>query len=166
MNRETPGQRNRMKSTKHTASFSLDQPAGILFPLFSAEGEKRWVPGWDYENILGSTELHEDYVFTTQNHDHASTQAIWLVKRYEPQNYRVQFYKVEPQDKIGIITVHCTETAPGQTLVEVTYEYIALSPKGDAFIEGFTASRYREFIGEWETLLTRYFESKTPDTAG
>jgi hypothetical protein len=30
----------------------------ILFPLFSAEGEKLWVPGWDYENVMGTRELH------------------------------------------------------------------------------------------------------------
>ena len=149
-----------MSTIKHSANFTIDQPIEILFPLFSAEGEKLWVPGWDYENIMGSNELHEDYIFVTKNHDHASTDAIWLVKRYEPESYSVQFYKVEPEDKVGIITVQCTKINKCSTKVEVSYEYIGLTEKGNQFIEGFTSTEYKKFISEWNNLLVSYFGSK------
>ena len=149
-----------MSSVQHTEKFRLDQPIEILFPLFSAEGEKLWVPGWDYENIMGTNDLHEDYIFLTKNHDHASTNAIWLVKRYDPESYLVQFYKVEPEDKVGIITVKCVQIDKCKTEVEVTYEYIGLSERGNEFIAGFTPARYKEFIGEWNSLLLIYFQSK------
>lgn len=149
-----------MSSVKHTEKFRLDQPIEILFPLFSAEGEKRWVPGWDYENIMDSSELHEDYIFLTKNHDHASTDAIWLVKRYDPGSYLVQFYKVEPEDKVGVITVQCVQIDKCVTEVEVTYKYIGLSESGNEFIAGFTSARYKEFINEWNKLLLIYFQSK------
>ncbi len=149
-----------MSIIKHTAHFRIDQPIEILFPLFSAEGEKLWVPGWDYENIMGSKTLHEDYIFVTKNHDHASTDAIWLVKRYEPESYCVQFYKVEPEDKVGMITVQqCTTIHNGLTQVDVSYEYIGLRQKGHEFVEGFTSTEYEAFIGEWERLLVSYFDS-------
>lgn len=128
-----------MSKVKHHAKFEIAQPVEKLFPLFSAEGERLWVPDWNYENIMGSTELHEDYIFLTNNHDHASTNAIWLVKKYEPENYLVQFYKVEPEDKVGIITVQCTQTDNSHTQVKVTYEYIGLSASGNKFIESFTS---------------------------
>ena len=73
-----------MKQTKYTEDFQISQPVEILFPLFSAEGEKHWVPGWDYKNIMGATELQEDYIFATENHDHAASDAIWLVKKHDP----------------------------------------------------------------------------------
>jgi len=149
-----------VSTIKRTAGFRIDQPIDLLFPLFSAEGEKLWVPGWDYKNITGSNDLHEDYVFLTRNHDHASTDAIWLVKRYEPEIYLVQFYKVEPEDKVGIVTVQCNRIDEGLTRVEVSYEYIGLSEKGDEFIEGFTSTEYEAFIGEWNNFLVSYFESK------
>ena len=41
-----------MATIRHQMSFQINQPAEELFPLFSAEGEKLWVPGWDYENII------------------------------------------------------------------------------------------------------------------
>lgn len=148
-----------MSIIKHTANFRIEQPVTFVFPLFSAEGEKHWVPGWDYENILGSTELREDYIFLTKNHDHASTDAIWLVKRYDPESYFVQFYKVEPGDKVGIITVQCARIAECLTEIEVSYQYIGLSKKGNEFVENFTAADYETYIGEWKSLLVRYFES-------
>ncbi len=148
-----------MANVKHTADFQINQPIEILFPLFSAEGEKLWVPGWDYENIMGSTDLHEDYIFLTKKHDHASADAIWLVKQYKPEFHFVQFYKVEPEVKVGIITVQCTKINNSLTRVEVGYEYIGLSKKGAAFIEKFTAAEHKEFIAEWNSLLVNYFES-------
>jgi len=110
-------------------------------------------------NIMGSTDLHEDYIFLTKNHDHASTDAIWLVKRYEPENYFVQFYKIEPEDKAGVISVRCIQIDKILTEVEVTYQYTALSKMGNEFIEGFTKSHYKEFISEWRRLLVSYFNS-------
>ena len=149
-----------MGTVKHTLDFQISQPIDVLFPLFSAEGEKLWVPGWDYENVMGTSDLHEDYFFLTKNHDHASTDAIWLVKRYKPESYFVQFYKVEPEDKVGIITVQCTIVNESLTQVEVSYEYIGLSKKGDGFIENFTSAAYKEYIAKWNSLLVKYFESK------
>jgi hypothetical protein len=149
-----------MSTVKRTFDFKIGQPIDMLFPLFSAEGERLWVPGWDYENIMGSSDLHEDYIFLTKNHDHASTDAIWLVKQYKPESYFVQFYKVEPEDKVGIITVQCKKMNESQTQVAVSYEYIGLSKKGDEFIESFSSAKYQAFISEWNSLLVSYFESK------
>jgi hypothetical protein len=75
-----------MSTVKHTAKFQIGQPIEILFPLFSAEGEKLWVPGWDYENIMRSTALHEDYIFLTKNHDHASTHYKWVDSSMQTDN--------------------------------------------------------------------------------
>lgn len=145
---------------KHTEEFQVDQPVEVLFPLFSAEGEKHWVPGWDYRNIMGTNELHEDYIFVTQNHDHAASDAVWLVKKYEPASHYVEFYKVEPENKVGIISVRCNAIPGAKTSVSVSYEYIALSENGDEFITGFTDEKYREFIGEWKRLLETYFNTR------
>ena len=147
-----------MNRVKHAEEFQIDQPADVLFPLFSAEGEKLWVPGLDYRNIMGSVELHEDYVFITENHDHASSDAVWLVKKHEPDSHYVEFYKVEPDDKVGIISVQCQVISQRKTSVRVSYEYIALSEKGNEFITGFTDEVYKEFIGEWKRLLDSYFK--------
>ena len=149
-----------MNSVKHSETFTIEQPIEAVFPLFSAEGERLWVPGWDYVNIMGTTVLHEDYIFLTESHDHASTDAIWLVKRYEPENHFVQFYRVEPGMKVGVISVGCSEIGRKLTEVAVTYHYTALGTEGEDFITGFTSNQYKDFIGEWHRLLVTYFDSK------
>ena len=149
-----------MKSVEHTLAFELQQPVSEVFPLFSPEGEKYWVPGWDYQNVMGTTELFEDYVFLTKSHDHGSTEAIWLVKRFNPETHTVEFYKVEPDDKMGLVRVRCLALDAERTKVEVTYKYIALSNKGEDFVSGFTAEAYKDFIERWQSLLSQYFASK------
>lgn len=148
-----------MNTVEHTKTFEIQQPLEKVFPLFSAEGEKLWVPGWDYENIMGTTDLCEDYIFLTKNHDHASTHAIWLVKRYDPASHFIQFYKIEPGDKVGLITVQCIQESKNNTTVQITYKYIGLSEKGRDFISEFTSTYYESFIAEWERLLNIYFSS-------
>jgi hypothetical protein len=152
---------NSMNSVEHQATFRMDQPAEILFPLFSAEGEKLWVPGWDYENISGSEEMFEDFIFLTRHQDHSSPNAdtIWLVKSYQPEHYFVQYYKVEPGQKVGLITVQCVALDSARADVEVTYAYTALSESGEKFFRNFTADHYQGFIAEWKTLLEDYFET-------
>ena len=148
-----------MNSIKHSAGFVIGRPLEQVFPLFTPEGEKLWAPGWEYEDIKGASEPIEDAVFITRSHDHASSAAIWLVKRYEPEDAHVQYYKVEPGDKVGIVTVQCTSQSPNATHVQVSYEYIALAEKGRSFIKGFSAEAYEVFMAEWEDLIRAYFDS-------
>jgi hypothetical protein len=148
-----------MKSISHTKAFDIDFPISKLFPLFSPEGEKLWVPDWDYENVMEKSELSDDYVFLTKNHDHGSSDAIWIVKSYDPASYFVQFYKIEPEYKVGVVTVQCAELSSTKTNVQVTYKYQALSTTGEEFIDGFSEKFYEEFIGEWQKLLTNYIQA-------
>jgi hypothetical protein len=149
-----------MNSVEHTTNIQIDQPAEVLFPLFSPEGEKLWVPGWEYENISASPELHEDFIFTTKAHDHAQSDAIWLVKRYDPHAYLVEYYKIEPQQKVGVIQVQCQPLSQSKTIIQVTYEYIALSEAGEEFVKGFTSQVYEDFIAEWQQWLEVYFKQR------
>ena len=149
-----------MKSVEHTKMFDMDFPVAEIFPLFSPEGERLWVPGWSHQNLMASTVLSEDYVFLTKAHDHASTEAIGVVKRYDPAIHLIEFYKVEPNQKVGMVKVRCMALDDERTKVEVTYKYLALSADGEAFIAGFSAPTYDEFIGEWQTLLTDYLASR------
>ena len=142
----------------HSEEFLLERDIASVFPLFSPEGEKLWAPGWDYTRLLGSKELHRDDVFLTDSHDHKSTQAIWIVADYDPVKHHVSYYKVEPGEKVGKVVIECFEQTDRSTLVKVTYKYIGLSDSGNQFVSGFTKEVYKEFIGEWRSLLLHYFE--------
>jgi hypothetical protein len=142
----------------HSEEFVVGKDIKSVFPLFSPEGEKRWAPGWNYINVLGTKNLQVDYVFLTDSHDHRSTTAIWIVADYDPVKHHVSYYKVEPGEKVGKIVVQCFEQNAEQTLVKVTYKYIGLSNSGNQFIAGFTKKAYKAFIDEWHSLINAYFE--------
>ena len=147
-----------MAHKKFEAQFEIEQRAELLFPLFSAEGEKLWVPDWDYIAVSEGNELHEDYIFMTSNHDFATTNAIWLVKTYNPDHLYVQFYKVEPEDKVALVSVKCEPMSITRTRVIVGYSYTALTKKGEDFIHDHGQADYEAFIGQWKVLLERYFD--------
>jgi hypothetical protein len=145
------------KSVSHTAKFEIHRPVQAVFPLFTPEGEKLWAPGWDYVNLMGTNPLKGDYIFLTRTHDHAANEAIWIVKSYEPETHRVQYYKIEPGEKVGIVEVTCDPLSSGSTNVQVTYRYLGLSETGNQFVERFTKKDYEAFIGEWKKLIESYF---------
>ena len=70
----------------------------------------------------------------------------------------MQFYKIEPEYKVGVVTVQCIELEPAKTKVQVTYKYQALSTVGEEFIVGFSEKAYEEFMGEWQRLLMNYVQ--------
>ncbi len=148
-----------MKCVSHTKTFEITQPVDKMFPLFTPEGEKLWVPDWDYVNIMGSTELCENYVFMTDSHAHKTSRSIWIVKKYDPELHYVQYYKIEPMDKIGVVTVECTDIGSDRTRVKVTYKYVALSTEGEKFLSEFSYSVYEDYICNWKKLLMNYFQS-------
>ena len=148
-----------MKSVSHTKSFEITQPVDKMFPLFTPEGEKLWVPDWDYKNIMGTTDLCENYVFLTKTHNHPSSDAIWIIKKYDPDIHYVQYYKIEPVDKIGVVTVECRKVGESRTRVEVTYKYVALSTAGEKFLSAFSFRAYEAYIGNWKKMLLNYFRS-------
>ncbi|MGE5839729.1 MAG: hypothetical protein ACM34H_07320 [Deltaproteobacteria bacterium] len=153
------------KTISYTGEFEISQPAPLVFPLFTPEGERLWAPGWVYENLMGTNTLCEDYLFLTRSHDHAAKEAIWIVKKYEPEVYRVQYYKIEPGEKVGIIEVGCHPSAHASTKVRVSYRYIGLSENGNRFVEGFTREDWAAFIGEWKSLIDSYFAEKLHPSA-
>ena len=110
--------------------------------------------------MTGKTELIEDYVCLTKSHVHGTTYADWFVKSYERKDQFDGFIKVEPDDKVGVVKVKCTELTAERSEVEVSYKYLAPSTTGESFVSGLSNAVFEEFIGEWQALISNYFRSK------
>ncbi len=149
-----------MSSIEHTRTFIIAEKINEVFPLFNPEEEGKWAPGWCYENVMGNQNFNKDYVFLTNNHDHRTTKAIWIISDYDKSKYSIQYYKIETEVKIGVITIKCYKIRKMKTKVSVTYRYIALSEVGENFIRDFTENEYEKFINEWEMLINEYQKKK------
>ena len=143
----------------HTHTIHLPGTPGQHFPLFSPEGEKKWAEGWDFFPVYPGTTIEENMVFTTAAHDHGQMDAIWIVTRFEPAAFFIEYQRIEPGIKIGRIRIQCRAGEGNTTLAAIEYVYTALSEQGNHFLEGFSESDYRDFIQAWEKALHHYLHT-------
>lgn len=119
------------------------------FPLFTAEGERRWAPGWD-PRILhpagGAT--CPGAVFVTDADGPLET--VWWVADLDPQAGLARYVRLTPGSRLAIVEVRLAATPDGGTTATVRYEFTALSPEGNAYVAQMTPENYRAMIDGWE----------------
>ena len=153
------------KSVSHTAEFEINQPDSSRLSAFQPLREKSCgLRAGTMKTSWGRTVCNEDYLFLTRTHDHAANEAIWIVKKYEPEAHRVQYYKIEPGEKVGIIEVKCAQSGSRSSRVRVTYKYIGLSESGNRFVARFTKKDYNAFIEDWKRLIEAYFAKRARES--
>jgi hypothetical protein len=111
-------------------------PPTAAIHLFTAEGERAWVPGWDPIHASPT-------VFTTEHHTHT----IWVVTDETATTRR--YARVTPGVQAGTVEVRC-EPDGEHTRAHVTYDLTALGP--DADLDAF-AAHYDAMLAEWERLI-------------
>jgi hypothetical protein len=142
------------RRVRHSYMQSLNAPPEKVFPLLCPVRETEWVKGWDPELVLSNSGVAEpDGVFVTPA---AAGQIIWVITRYDPALYVLEFVKVTPGQTVGKIEIELSDDGRGGTRADVAYGYTSLGPDGDDFLETFTAEWYEGFMKQWETELNHY----------
>lgn len=131
-----------------TCSALLDValPLDEAMPLFTAEGERRWVPGWN-PRYPGARTSGAGAVFVT---DDDGAPVFWVV--VEQTERRVRYARTNPARAAGLVTVEAVDDGPRATQVRVSYDLTALSEDGAAWLDSFAAG-YDDYIGEWGRLV-------------
>ena len=124
------------------------------FKLFTAAGERLWVPGWE-PTILGSLPQHPGMVFLTGEGD---DRTIWTVLESDPKNGRVRYSRVTPVSKAGTVAVEVT-ACPDGSKVSVVYDLTAIAPNDPAALNAYTIEGYASMMDQWRTLI----EAMPPD---
>jgi hypothetical protein len=134
-------------------SSTLRVPLGAedALPLFTARGERRWVPGWDPEFPGGEPgegePEREGLVFVTA---HGAERTFWVVAATGPEE--VRYVRVTPAKWAGSVAVKILDTSDAATMLEVTYDVTPLTPGGARDLTEFAAG-FDAYIAEWETLI-------------
>lgn len=134
-------------SKSFTGGFAVAAPVGSVFPLFSPEGERRWVPGWDPELLHPpGAAWEEEMIFRTREE---KGDAVWVVTRLAPGEHRVTYHRVEPGRWVARVEVRCTRIDDRRTDVRTSYRFLGLSPDGNAEIEAMTQAAYDAKMQRW-----------------
>ena len=131
-------------------SFELDMTPEEALPLFTAPGEKLWIPIWN-PIILNGDGFEKGTVFVTTNHGHTT---YWLVTDYDTDAKHAQYVRVTPEANTGTVDVSITSNGKGGTTVHVAYQLTALSPAGNENLkESFSESNYAAMMEDWRTMI-------------
>lgn len=135
---------------RNSGSFCLDIAAGDAFPLFTAAGEKLWVPGWEPE-ILGSPDQKPGLVFLTTSED---CQTIWTVIESNQPQLRHTYSRVTPGSHAGTVQVQLSEEGAGSR-VTVTYDLTALPGARSDALANYGDSQFTAMLSEWRSLINK-----------
>jgi hypothetical protein len=113
--------------------------------LFTPEGERDWVAGWDPAYPAGA-DLAPGLVFETDNHGARTT---WVVTQCAPR--QMAYSRVVQGENAGTVAVRCEPEGEG-TVAHVAYRLTALAPEAAERLADFEAA-YPDFMAEWEAMI-------------
>ena len=130
-----------------TAELTVDRPQSAALALFTPEGERAWVPGWDPSYPAPQRREGAGAVFLT---GHAKETTIWVM--VDKGERRLRYARATAGDTAGTVTVIVVDAAPTRTRLRVEYDLTALGPNAAERLEAFRGS-FANYIGEWETAI-------------
>jgi len=138
--------------TEEKFTFTAKGPMEKVAPLFGADKERVWAPGWNPHFVFPVPAADESgMVFTVA---HGNQRAAWVNTEFDLKNGRIQYVYVIPDALVTLITLRLTP-AGEQTQVEVEYDRTALSGEADAHVRHL-AEGDRQAGPEWEGQMNGY----------
>jgi hypothetical protein len=138
-------------------SFRLAAPLERVFPMFTAEGERSWAPGWEPVILSGAVERGSAFVTRA----HSGIETTWIVADYRPAEGRVSYARLAQGSNIGLVDVICTAAEGGGTVVSVRYTLTGVSEQGRAFVREFLEpAHYARMIDEWHVATSAALAGK------
>jgi hypothetical protein len=147
-----------------SGTLEIPIPPRQALALFTAEGERDWVPGWDphYLHVDRSSQ-EEGTVFRTS---HDGEETIWLVVRWEPGDGVARYARLTPERRVGTVEVRCDPRPSGGSRVTVTYSLTALNAEEAKELATLTPEAYQAMLVEWQERIMDLLEGSGTDGPG
>lgn len=132
-----------------SATIHLHAPPDRVFPLFTPEGERRWVPGWNPRYLWPSDGATQTgMTFLTE---HEGRESTWMVADFDPPR-RAVYTRVTAGLSVVRVEVRCEPDGDG-TAATIRYDYVGLAPAGNDSVEQMTETHYVAWMAEWEAAI-------------
>jgi hypothetical protein len=133
-------------------AFTARAPMALVTPLFGANKERLWSPGWNPSFLHPLPAGDEQGMVFTVAHDHLKS--VWVNTEFDAKNGRVQYVYVIPDALVTVITLQMKPDGD-HTQVEVEYDRTALSAEADGHARHL-AEGDRTSGPEWERQVNEY----------
>ena len=136
------------KRIREKGDFELALPPAEAFKLFTAEGERLWVPGWSPEMLAPPPQARGTVFLTGEG----AERTIWTVLESDPAKGSLLYSRVTPGSRAGVVEVVLAK-AGDRTRVQVGYDLTALSPEGEAALGAYQGARFTGMMEDWRTRI-------------
>lgn len=140
----------RPRHVDREATLTVHLPIADTFELFTPQGERRWVPGWDPEYLHRAEDDGVDTAFRTH---HGGEETLWMVLEHDPEEGCIGYARVTPGSRLGTVMVDIEAIDDTSCWVTVRYELTALSEAGNAALKRFTRGAFEAMLAEWEARI-------------
>lgn len=140
--------------TEEKFVFTARAPMEQVAPLFGANKERAWAPGWVPDFVYPSPAADVQGMVFTVPHD--QLQSAWVNTVFDLQKGHIQYTYVIPEHLVTVITVSLQRQGQ-QTGVEVHYDRTSLTAGGDEHVRTM-AQHDRDSGPEWERQINEYLE--------
>lgn len=146
----TARSRFRARHIDHTATLTVELPLDEAMELFTPQGERDWIPGWEPEYLFRAEDDGADTVFRTH---HDGEETLWMVLDFDAEEGSAVYARITPGSRLGTVMIDGEEIDDTSTWITVTYELTALSEEGNETLREFTEEVFEEMVAEWERWI-------------
>jgi hypothetical protein len=146
-----------------TGGFDLPCSPGEAFPLFSPEGERSWVKGWDPRPVFpDKIAFARDTVF---REGEGGEEAIWTIVDVDRQRHRAEYIRVAPASHSAHIVVQIEPLSAHESRVLVSYAVTTFGEASDALLANFSEEAYAEKMRRWQRQISACVSNRRMDSA-
>jgi hypothetical protein len=138
-----------------SGELSVAVPLAVAVGLFTPEGDRAWVPGWDPVYPAGESSEEAGTVFLSYV---GGVETIWVVLGIDRDGGETAYARVTPGQHAGTVRVRCRANRDSATHATVTYDMSVLpGARGDA-TGAYASQRFGEMLDEWRALIELHVE--------
>jgi hypothetical protein len=147
------------RQVSRSGSFELPCSAELAFPLFSPEGERDWVTGWDPRPVFPEKIAFErNTVFREGKGDN---DAIWMIVDADWKTHRAEYVRVASASHAARIVVKVEAQGTERSNVKVSYTVTAFGANAESLLDAFSEEAYAAKMREWQKRFEALLELKS-----
>ncbi|HKV82086.1 MAG TPA: hypothetical protein VJP02_28315, partial [Candidatus Sulfotelmatobacter sp.] len=139
-----------------TGGFDLPCDAHTAFTLFSPEGEREWVPGWNPIAVYPETiAFTANTVFRLGQ---GSEESVWTILEADSQRHHAEYVRIAPASHAARINIKIEPVSPNRSHVIVSYTVTAFGEHTSTVLESFSEGAYAQRMREWQQQISTCLE--------